>query len=380
MNKKLLFNRILKIGSLLLAVILTLLLLQEFVLCRLDDNRERIKGFYLEDDDSIDVAFIGSSEVYSGYSASYAYARSGFTSYPIATRSNTVRNYLTCVKEAVRTQHPKLIVIEINGVLYNDTYLNDETFLRSYADNIPLNDNKLELVDRWLPELKTEFIFPLIKYHTVWESDNWGLDWGLSVIVDRFRGYNLLKGMKNMAAVYSPQEEVLNDQLSSYDAQPLSDQSQTSFIELLDYCRDNELNVLFVRFPHVVHKKMLLRYERSLAAAELVRSYGFTYLGLDEEYGEIGLDLSKDFYNAEHLNVYGQQKLTAYLCDYMTKNCGITPSELTDAQRREWEDAARYYEAYYRCNAALIGRYSGKEEPIYVGENFLSMRQVEKYL
>ena len=379
MKQKILLRRILKAGSLLLAVVLLLAALQEFVLCRLDDNRERIKGFYLEDSDSVDVVFIGASEVYAGFSAAYAYGAYGFTSYPVATRSNTVMNYLTCVKEAVRTQHPKLIVIEINGALYSDDFLDDDVNLRCYADHIPLNENKMELVDRCDPGHRLEYVLPLIKYHTVWNDPAWGVDWGASILLDRFRGYSLLKGVKNQANTYQPQAEILNDRLSDYadSARAPDVRAGEALTGLLDYCRDSGLKVLFVRFPHVVHKDGLARYERSLAAGELVKRYGFDYLGCDSLYREIGLSLTGDYYNAEHLNVYGQVKFTDYLCRVLMRDYGITPTQLTDAQQERWERCAAYYDAYYRYNDELIRT---DNTGIEVGESLLSLWEIERYL
>ena len=53
--------RAVKIICLILALTLTAGLLQEFILCHADHNRQRLKGFYLEDKDSLDVVFMGAS-------------------------------------------------------------------------------------------------------------------------------------------------------------------------------------------------------------------------------------------------------------------------------------------------------------------------------
>ena len=119
-------KRALKLLSLALALVFCLLVLQDFVLCHADQNRERIKGYYLEDAGSLDVVLVGASEVYVDFASALAYERFGFTSYPYATQSSTILNYLAAVKEVVRTQRPKLIVIEINGALYNDDKIFDK--------------------------------------------------------------------------------------------------------------------------------------------------------------------------------------------------------------------------------------------------------------
>ena len=156
-------NRTVMILSLVLAIVLSVLFLQEFVLGNLNHNNERVRGFYLEDENSIDVVTIGSSEVYCAFAPGLNYKECGFTSYPFSTEGNTVRNFKAMYKEIMRTQDPKLIVIEINGALYSDKNIAREANLRRVSDNIPLNENKVELVDEWVTENKIEYYAPFIK-------------------------------------------------------------------------------------------------------------------------------------------------------------------------------------------------------------------------
>ena len=55
---------------------------------RFDHNNVRIEGFYREEANSLDVLFVGASEVYSDYSPVYAYEKYGFTSYNYSIEDN----------------------------------------------------------------------------------------------------------------------------------------------------------------------------------------------------------------------------------------------------------------------------------------------------
>ncbi len=371
-------KRLLKIGSLLLALILCVIFLQEFVLCHGDHNRERIKGFYLEPKDSVDVVFIGASEVYSGFSAPYAYSRYGFTSYPLATQSNTISNYLACIKEAVRTQHPKLFVIEINGALYDDnTFAKNDSTLRNISDNLPLNASKVELVKKIATSDEAEYFFPIIKYHSVWENFPEGMNWNLSVIMSKFRGYNLLKGVKSKTTIFKYKNKIYNYELNNInEKKSLSKEYEESLIELLEYCKNNNLNVLFTRFPHIVAKSNLDRYQKSLYAEEIIREYGFDYIALDNKLDEIGIDYNHDFYNIEHLNLYGQIKMTDYFGQYLTENYNLKKSDLTPSQQKEWKKSAEYYDAFCKSYDDLIKQEKTKD----VGEDFKTILSIKKYL
>lgn len=380
MKKKKYIMRTVKILSLLLAIVLLTAFLQEFILCHSDHNRERIKGFYLEDKDSLDVVFIGASEVYAGFSSAYAYKRFGFTSYPFATQSNIISNYKSQLKTIIERQHPKLVVVEINGALYGDNkQLENEANFRNYVDNIPLDSNKVQIVKDYAPENELEYYLPILKYHSVWNDWPSGLHWSFSIIQDALRGHNLLKGSKNKTEIYKPKGKGLNSELKNNNKKNgLAEKSEYYLRDMLEYCKsENITNVVFTRFPHIVSKKFLGRFERSNAAGEIIKEYGYDFLNFEKDFVDTGLDTSNDFYNTDHLNIYGQQKFTEYLGGILCEKYGVTKSELTDSQKAQWDESARYYDAYYKFGDAVIKEGKRKKD---IGENFLDMQELKNYL
>ena len=140
--------RTVKLISLFLVLVLSCLFLQNFVLCHIDHNKLRMDGFYLEDENSLDVVFTGASELYTGWSPGLAYEKFGFTSYPYSTASITAGAALTQIKEIERTQKPKLIMIEINPFIYpDDRNEKNEGSIRNFIDPVPLNQNKINDLD-----------------------------------------------------------------------------------------------------------------------------------------------------------------------------------------------------------------------------------------
>lgn len=350
-------NRCLKILSLLIAVGISLGVLQEYILCNSDHNRERVKGFYLEKDNSIDVVFIGASEAYSDFAPGYAYDNYGFTSYLYATQSSSI---LTCkyqLKEVLKTQKPKLIVIELNSAVYgSDVRVVKEANVRHYIDNIPLSTDKLEFVHNYAPTDEWEYMFPIIKYHEVWKNipENTGLMG--TIIADRLRGSNFLKGIKNETKVYSPKQKPMNESLKNKNTKaPLTKLSETTLRDLLSFCRQNKLdNVVFARFPHAVVKKTVSRFSRSNTVADIVSEYGYDYLNFEKNYAQAGINLTKDFFNMDHLNIYGQRKFTDFFSKLLTQRYGIKKSGLSPELKKSWETSAKYYNAYYRYSDSLI--------------------------
>ncbi|HCA04536.1 MAG TPA: hypothetical protein DEO32_01420 [Ruminococcaceae bacterium] len=379
MRAKTVIKQSVKLLSLVLAVGLSVCFLQEFVLCNADHNRERIKGFYLEENNSLDVVYMGASEVYSDLAPGYAYKNNGVTSYLYASQASSILSYKYQLTELLKHQNPKLIVIELNSAVYaNDEQVVKDENVRNYVDNTPLSFDKVDFVNSYTDKNKEEYLFPLIKYHDTWKDlgDNMGF---ISTIAKgRARGYNYLKGMMNQTVIFQSTQRVVNDFIADInDKKPLTELSEKKLRELLRFCKDKNLdNVVFARFPHLVTRRTLDRCERSNTVEQIVTEYGFEYLNFEKNCEEIGLDYEKDFYNLDHLNVYGQRKFTDYITGFIGKKYGIKGSKLSDNRQAEWNSAYDYYNAYYSYSDELIKQNTSKE----LDESIIESPEFTKHL
>ena len=356
--------RVVKLACLALALVLTIGVLQEFILCHADHNRQRVKGFYLEEKDSLDLVLMGASEVYSDFAPGYAYAKSGVRSYLYSTQSNTILNYKSQLKNILSRQKPDVILIELNGALYNDdTEVTKEANFRNYADNVPIPDKWEWMWQNNVPN-KGEYMFPIVKYHSVWTDFPENMKYQKTVWNDRQRGYNYLKGVLNETKIFQQTQHPMNDTLkdSANSKAPLTPLQEQGLRDLLSFCKSENLtNVVFARFPHIVVKRTYSRFERGNTVGDIVREYGFDYLNYELNFEDTGLDLNRDFYNLDHLNVYGQQKFTGLLTEKLTKDYRLTAKEPSGSQKQEWQTCADYYDAYYRYSDELIQKGEGKE-------------------
>ena len=374
--------RAIKLAALALVLVLTLGVLQEFVLCHADHNRQRVKGYFDEEKDSLDVVFLGASEVYSDIAPGYAYRKDGLTGYLFATQANSILNYKAQLKNILNTQKPKLIVIELNGALYGNREAEEvtkESNLRNYADNVSLDGVKLEWMANNGALFNAEYWFPILKYHGVWSDFPDKMQYQQTVLGDRMRGYGYLKGILNETTIFKKTQESYNPELaqSGQNKRPLLRESEKALRDLLQFCKDEKLeNVVFARFPHIVVSRTFDRFERSNAAGDIVKEYGFDYLNFEKDFAQTGLSEETDFYNLDHLNVYGQKKFTAYVMDVLKQRYGLAPGEHSEAAVKEWETCADYYDAYYAYSDALIK----KEDRRELSENNQLIETLSDYL
>ena len=120
-----------------------------------------------EEEDTVDVMFFGSSLAYCDVIPSVIYEESGVTSYVMAGPEQTMPVTYRYVKQACKTQSPKVVFIEATGMLYSQhnrsTKINI-TYMPWSLDRLALTFQVAE------PEERLGLLFPLESYHSRWNE------------------------------------------------------------------------------------------------------------------------------------------------------------------------------------------------------------------
>jgi hypothetical protein len=116
--------------------------------------------------------------------------------------------------------------------------------------------------------------------------------------------------------------------LESFDPQ-FTAKTEKRLRDLLQFCNDKGLkNVLFIRGPHCVKNKNLKIYDK---ISSIVSEYGYTFKNFENAFNEIGLDTKNDYYNTDHVNVYGMEKYTAFLGKYIVDHYDVKSEHTQEA-------------------------------------------------
>lgn len=361
--KQMTMTRILKCAALLLPIVIVLLLTQSLLFSYADANTDRIHDFYNEPEHSLDVVFLGASELFADFSPAYAYEQYGFTSYLYAQDANPGSLYLSQLKEITSQQSPELIFVEINGFLYsNDDMLRDEARLRIYTESIPWSKNKVDTIMEYDYDDKLSCFLPFVKYHGDWKNIA-ELDYRVDMKTQSYQQPSRLKGIYSRTATDTVPVLTL-DKPADRETKPITQLSEQYLREFLDYCEEENLNVVFLRCPHkIVDDGTHYSFRQANRVGEVVEEYGFEYLDLDKQVEAIGIDYMTDFYNSDHLNIYGQKKLTDYLGKLIVSDYGVTPMAQSDENKAHWNEAAEYMNAFY--DYAEDGLQNGTDSWIY---------------
>jgi len=286
--------------------------------------RNTIQGLYSERDNSLDVVCIGGSSTSTFWEPYEAWGKWGMTSYDLSTDSMTPALIKYLMAETLKTQTPKVFVVDLRAidVREEDKSYYTEASIRVVTDSMRYSMNRNSAIRYAMsieePEKVNDISLyaDLIKYHSNWQTltrDNFV--YAFSKVRSYYKGFNIYKKEYHM-----PLEKKDYSQVERRE--PLSDETEQILIDILKYCRDNKLSVLFVVNPF--WQKSDITKARYNYVSDLITQYGYTFLNTNDYYKEMDIDFSHDFYNHDHVNIYGADKYTLFLGEYIMNNYDIS--------------------------------------------------------
>ena len=146
-------------------------------------------------------------------------------------------------------------------------------------------------------------------------------------------------------------------------------------LELLEYCKAKNYNVLFTRFPHrVENREKYQRYCEGNYIADLVKEYGFAYLDCEHVLDTIGIDRIDDFADGEHLRADGAKLLTEYIGKVLIEQYGITQTMLNVENRQRWDRCVNYINGFF----FFFSQVKDGESDLFLYENNSLMSKIEE--
>lgn len=301
------------------------------------DTQTVLGDFYQLEDNTVDVIALGTSAVQRGWVVPYAYKEYGIASYTLATASQPFCLTKYIIKEAEKTQKPKVYLIDIRSAIETPAEM-EEGKIRRVTDTMKESPNRWDAVKAALKfaslsdknsidSKDISYFLKIAKYHTLFDPNNLPEKAG----VKYFGGFAYYEpSMFNIV----PMEDVgiVTETL------PINRYAEKALNELLDYCDSLGAKVIFTRIPYAGSKEELAQIN---TAIEIVRGRGYECKDFLTQplRDEIGVDFDTFFYNPRHTNFYGSTKYTAYMCEYLRNNCGVEDRR-NDYRYSSWERAS----------------------------------------
>ena len=292
-----------------------------------------MRGFYNEPDNTLDAIYIGSSAVYSAWLAPLAWERYGFTSWSLSSSAQPLSAARYLIENARKTQPDAVFMIDLlcvpslgGGELPID--------IHRVTDVMPWSGTKVRAI-REMSQVggldSLEYFLPLVRFHSRWsELSSADLNTDLEPV----------KGAGTYVPLLWSSEDVSKSVVRTSLEVALPEAGQTVMDELLDYCRAEKIKAVFVNPLAVVTDEG--RNAQVNTAMRMCREAGFPVLDLPSLRGEMGIDLTKDYYEKPHTNIHGAIKMTSYVSQYLVENYGLKDKR-GDASYADWDAA---YETY----------------------------------
>ena len=303
-------------------------------------SREKLTPFF-ERADQLDVLFFGDSHAYSAIYPMELWADYGITAYNLSNYNLTMPVSYWVMRNALRVCLPEVVVLDVNQVWEQGKLCSSSSDLHTALDGFPMSRTKLEAIfdltddplftddkGQRYKDLRAEFIFPLMKYHTRWND--------LSSR-DLKPHYNQeLGGERNIAVALPEAYEITGT---------VADEQGFGFIYLrrfIEDCQSRGIRVLLTNLPYPCPNNNEEQLYTN-AVVYTAEEYGIEYL--DFVYMDQIVDYGTDCYDpASHLNPSGAWKVTDFIGQHLSAIYGL-PDHRGDAAYASWDsDYAAYCE------------------------------------
>ena len=325
-----------------------------------DANRQTFKAFYAEEENTVDVAYFGTSASNRYFINPTAFHDEGISSFTLATMGMPLFYVPNLIDEVNKTQDPELYIIELRWVDKERDQITD-AHIRRVTDNMKMSENRIDAIDKSFDYMdgstgmlgditynKIEYVLPIIKYHGRLAQENMTPgDFKLTSSKNQTKGYVLSPSTTKQVNQFMSR---LSD-----EREPLSEMAETALNEVLDYCDSlpEDKEVLFVLSPYSVKKPQMPKFN---TAMDMVKERGYTVINFNtpEMYEELDIDWDYDFYNSKHVNYIGAEKYTSWLSEYIKENYDLEDHR-GDSRYESWETAYEAYCDYVKDGIKTIG-------------------------
>jgi len=266
------------------------------------------QNMYALDDNSVDVMFFGSSNIYSNINPAILYEKEGIASYIMAGSSQPIWNSYYYMREAYKTQHPKLVVIDMKSLHLSSDYTNlSDAYMQ--VKGLRPSINKWEAIKSSSERDALSLLFGYPVYHTRWREN------------EALFGEKPDNKYGAMEMGYFP--VYVNYQSFPLDYHPdvsenviaMTEKNETYLRKMIELAQNEGSSVLLLKTPYILDEYADGVYNH---AEQIADEYQVACLNMNKiDFGFLyGIEMA----DIVHLNSYGVEKVSNYLCEYLKEN------------------------------------------------------------
>ena len=313
-------------------VVLTSFVLVFALICRSfllksEDGIEQMRSFYLQDENTVDVLFVGNSQMYCNINTGILWQEYGMSAFNLGGAEQPYWNSYYYIKEALKTQTPKAIVLSITTPAMRTEDYQPENWVVTNLYGMKWNKNRIEATRAsTLKDSFNRLLFPIYTMHSRYTD----------LSRDDFIDSNYSKSNKgyDLRATIVPFERP--DIAGVTDTVPITEKQETYLRKIIELTKESDTPLVLAAAPYIIDAEQQKKVNYQIAIAE---EMDVDYIDFNKLYDEIGLDFANDMAEDLHLNIYGGEKFTKYIGKCLKDKYDIADHR-GDSRYTSWEKDA----------------------------------------
>lgn len=261
-------------------------------------TNSRVETYEKLPKDSLDVLFVGSSNIMSAINPVQLWNETGIQSYNFCSRAQTFPFTYAYLYEALKSQTPNCIVIDAYSVISDKSVynlINSEVHLEMNLSSLKFSTVKYEIMKQNLPLQKQILIeLPIIKNHSRYK--NWFIKDDTD---DIYMGYCFVE---EATALATP---TYSDKVAE-----LQEVDKVYIDKIIQLCDSEGIELIIIKTPVVISEE---QHQVINGLGMYIEEYGVQFYDCSEGKDINGFDFETDMMDGIHLNKNGAKKMTSYI-------------------------------------------------------------------
>ncbi len=266
-------------------------------------------GFFEEKKNSIDVLFLGTSNMFHTINPIVLYESTGITAFDFGSSSQSLNMTEMYLEKALETQTPKLVCVEVlacRADFNNDLY---EPGMRWGFTYFPSSYNKYSRLYKQLHSVDSEYlsyVVPLFRYKDRWKELNKN-DFTGKIPEQYWKGCTVSRETVEVSYDSSYWEDI---------DWKITESNIESLDNIKKICDENGIELILFKSP----TPSLWKDVYSKRVQEYADANHLVFIDYNTKLEELGIDVKSDFKDAGHVNVSGSVKITRDFGNYLKNN------------------------------------------------------------
>ena len=296
-----------------------------------------ITNLYQQEENTIDVLMLGTSCGYAGVNTNVLWEEYGIAAYNLCSAEQPYWISYYYLQEALKTQKPKLILLDAKASVYTPDYCKrGRTILSTYGIRSPIT--RMQAISACVEDgdfLSFALAFPeLHSYYVQLKAENFAYPPSNGGRGESWKGYI------EMEETEQHQKPSL---VWTSTKKPINAREEEYFIKTLELANAHDIPVLLIGFPNPDYANDHMYYNSLWSIAG---EYGVEGINYNDPNLRLRLSYSSHFADWQHLNVKGSVVFTQRLGSDLLEKYDL-PDRRGDAAYASWQDCAdAWFEKY----------------------------------